>query len=143
MKEKVMQSTARKILICFLAGLVVTATSMYVRQFLGNDIAPKLALIGDVVAGLVSMLITLAIYLHFESQYYHFALERAAVFSEINHHVRNAVFPLCLAIQKTGDPDGIRISQEAMDRINVVMREAVTDVFSHKVNTLRSRAKAA
>ena len=33
------------------------------------------------------------------------AMERAAIVAELNHHVRNAIFPLCLAVQRSGDGD--------------------------------------
>ena len=51
----------------------------------------------------------------------------------MNHHVRNAIFPLCLAVQKGDDVNGQKICDDATNRINIALREAVTDVFSQKV----------
>jgi hypothetical protein len=44
--------------------------------------------------------------------------------------VRNAIFPLCLAVQRTGDTEALRLSNETVERINIAMKEAATDVFS-------------
>jgi hypothetical protein len=57
-------------------------------------------------------------------------MERAAIVSELNHHVRNAIFPLCLAVQRNADAEAQRLSAETIDRINMAMRDAATDVFS-------------
>jgi hypothetical protein len=127
-----MQSTATKIISSIFLGLIVTGFAAGTRFLLTHDVS-RLSYVGDAIAGLVAMLIALALHLRYESQYYKFALERAVVFSEINHHVRNAVFPLCLAVQASGDQNSIRMSDEAIARLNMVLREAITDVFSHKV----------
>ena len=128
-----MHSTSRKIVIALTAGAMVTSSATLVRVLLGFGAASGRAFIADLVGGLISAIFALGIHLYYESLYYRFALERAAVFSEVNHHVRNAIFPLCLAVQKTGDPNGQRICDDAVGRINIALREAVTDVFSQKM----------
>jgi hypothetical protein len=128
-----MHSTSRKILIALTAGSMVTSTAVLIHVLLDRSSVTAHGFIADVIAGLIAVLFALGIHLHYESLYYQFALERAAVFSEVNHHVRNAIFPLCLAVQKTNDPNGQRICDDAVGRINIALREAVTDVFSQKV----------
>jgi hypothetical protein len=91
-------------------------------------------LIGDFVAGLVASLIALALELRHEEQHYRFATERAATIAEINHNVRNAVFPLCLAVHKTGDAEANRLTNEAMSRIDIALRDAAIDAFAGKVD---------
>ena len=129
-----MHSTSRKILVALTAGSMVTSVAVLVHTLLGGSFDHR-AFVADLIAGLIAAIFALGIHLHYESLYYHYALERAAVFSEVNHHVRNAIFPLCLAVQKTGDPNGQRICDEATNRINIALREAVTDVFSQKITS--------
>jgi hypothetical protein len=61
-------------------------------------------------------------------------MARTAIVSELNHHVRNAVFPLCLALQKTGDREAVLVANEAVDRINIALREATADAISGQAN---------
>src|SRR3954462_618196 len=128
-----MHSTSRKILIALTAGSMTTSTAIIIHTLLDGTSATMHMFVADLIAGLISAIFALGIHLYYESLYYQFALERAAVFSEVNHHVRNAIFPLCLAVQKTDDPHGQRICDDAVNRINIALREAVTDVFSQKV----------
>ena len=62
------------------------------------------------------------------------ALARLQVIAELNHHVRNAVFPLCLAVQHTGDVEAQRLANEAVERINIAMKEAATDIYAMRIN---------
>lgn len=129
-----MHSTSRKIVIALTAGAMSTSVAVLIHTLLGNTI-DRHTFVADLIAGLISAIFALGIHLYYESLYYRFALERAAVFSEVNHHVRNAIFPLCLAVQKGDDVNGQRICDDATNRINIALREAVTDVFSQKVTT--------
>src|SRR5207245_10599598 len=90
-------------------------------------------LIGDLVAGLVAVLVSLSIHLKYEGLYYRFAMERAAIVAEVNHHVRNAVFPLSLAVQRSGDDGAIKMADEAVERINIALRDALTDALSRNI----------
>jgi hypothetical protein len=90
-------------------------------------------LIGDFIAGLVSALIVMALQLKQEEQHYIFAAERASSMAELNHHIRNAVFPLCLAVQKLGDVESSKVSNEAVERINIALRDAAADASSHRI----------
>jgi len=79
------------------------------------------------IAGLLTIIFTLALQLKQEEQHYLFAAERAAVLAEVNHHVRNAIFPLCVAVNRFGDPDASRLVTECVERINMALRDASVD----------------
>jgi len=96
-------------------------------------------LIGDLIAALVATLLSLSIQLKYEEQHYRFAMERAAIVAELNHHVRNAVFPLCLAVQRVGDAEAVRLSNEAVERINIALKDAAADAFARKVEYMESK----
>ena len=91
-------------------------------------------MLGDLVAALTSMIVCLAIQLRQEEVHFASAMTRAAIVSELNHHVRNAVFPLCLAVQKSGDKDASQLATEAVERINVALKEATADALSGRSN---------
>ena len=118
------------------AALVDATVISFTRETLIHQMA------GNVIAALVTTLFLLAVQLRNEELHYRFAMERAAIVSELNHHVRNAIFPLCLAVQRTGDQDAVRLSSEAVERINIAMKDAATDVFAMKV-AYRSESDAA
>lgn len=136
-----MHTAIRKILLAILCGTIVAAAAIGMRFLSPADTAIYGVHASDIVAGLITALIALGIHLSYENQYYRFAMERAVVFSEVNHHVRNSIFPLCLAVQASGNADAVRISNEAVERINVVLREAITDVFSGKLDPVAAVAK--
>ncbi len=92
------------------------------------------ALIGDLVAALTAIAVCLAIQLRQEEVHYRTAIERAAIIAELNHHIRNAVFPLCLIVQKVGDGDSVKAANEAMDRINLALKDATADALSGRIN---------
>jgi len=125
-----------RILIALLAGVITGAgaaavhlTTMPIleRQFLVPEI------LGDLVAGLLATVVCLAIQLKQEEVHYRAAMERVAIIAEVNHHVRNAVFPLCLSAQKTGDPQSVRIANEAVEKINLALKDATTDALSRRI----------
>lgn len=127
----------RKIFVSLVGGLVVGATAAVVDYLVVTSYSREVLLhqfAGDVLAFLVATLVCLALQLRNEELHYRFAMERAAIVAELNHHVRNAIFPLCLAVQRTGDTDAQRLSAEAVERINIAMKEAATDVFAMRVN---------
>jgi histone H3/H4 len=43
------------------------------------------------------------------------------------------MFPLCLAVQRLGDAEANRVANEAIERINIALKEAAADVFAQKV----------
>ncbi len=101
------------------------------------------ALIGDLVAGLSTVVVCLAIQLRHEEVHYRNAIDRAAIVAELNHHIRNAVFPLCLIVQKVGDGESAKAANEAMDRINLALKDATADALAGRVEYSDQNQKAA
>jgi hypothetical protein len=61
-------------------------------------------------------------------------MERAAIVAELNHHVRNAVFPMHIAVQTLGNADSKKIADDAMERINIALKDATTDALAGRVD---------
>jgi hypothetical protein len=97
-------------------------------------------LVGDFIAGLTAVIVCLAIQLKQEEVHYQTSIERAAIVAELNHHIRNAVFPLCLAVQKAGDADSIKLAGEAVERINIALKDATVDALSGRTSYGPDRA---
>jgi hypothetical protein len=125
-------SFGRKLGVSLLGGFIVGISALLVDLMVisYNKEVIIHQLIGDVIAMLVAVLVCLALQLRNEELHFRFAIERAAIVAELNHHVRNAIFPLCLAVQRTGDAEALRLSNETVERINIAMKEAAIDVFS-------------
>jgi hypothetical protein len=125
-----------KFLYALASGIVVTLVGVAIDLSLLPFEKAILAhqMMGDCIAGVVATLIFLALQLKHEETHYRFAMEKAAAVGELNHHVRNAIFPLCLAVQRMGDPEANRVSNEAVERINIALKEAAADVFAQKVS---------
>jgi hypothetical protein len=98
------------------------------------------AVIGDLIAGLTAVIVSLAIQLRQEEVHYRTAMERAAIVAELNHHVRNAVFPLCLAVQKSGDLEAMKTANEAVERINIALKDATVDALSGRTDYQAERS---
>ncbi len=125
-----------RILIALLAGLIAGSAAAAVHLIMNPAFEQRFLvpeILGDVVAGLVTVVVCLAIQLKQEEVHYRAAMERVAIIAEVNHHVRNAVFPLCLAAQKAGDPQSIRIANEAVEKINLALKDATTDALSRRI----------
>jgi hypothetical protein len=130
--------TDHKFLYSVFGGLVVVLTGVAIDisllLFQTTQAMLTHQLMGDFIAGLVATLVCLALQLKHEEVHYRVAMDRAAIVAELNHHVRNAVFPLCLAVQRLGDPEANRVAAEAVERINIALKEAAADVFAQKVS---------
>ena len=127
-----MRTTRDKILLAVGTGFLVAVVAFVINiANLGFDRTLVLRLaIGDLIAGVFAALMALAVQLSYDGMYYRVAMERAAIVAEMNHHVRNAVFPLCLAVHRKGDPETDQLARETVDRINVALRDAMTDAFT-------------
>ena len=90
-------------------------------------------LIANCITALTTIVIALSIQLRHEERHYRFAAERAAHMAELNHNVRNAVFPLFLAVQRSGELESDRLAQEAIARLDIALRDAAVDAYSGKV----------
>lgn len=141
-------STRRgKIAVAIFCGLLVGVIAAAVHAVtipLDRTIILHVA-VGDFIAALTAVIVCLGIQLRQEEIHYQNSIERAAIVAELNHHIRNAVFPLCLAIQKAGDADSIKTAQEAVDRINIALKDATVDALSGRTqySTERNSARAA
>lgn len=124
-----------KISLAVLCGLMVSLIAIGIHfATVPHDVDFRHIAIGDVVAGLTAIIVCLSIQLRQEEVHYRTAMERAAIVAELNHHVRNAVFPLCLAIQKLGNEEAIKTSNDAVDRINIALKDATADAISGRVD---------
>jgi hypothetical protein len=125
-----------KFLFSVLGGLIVTLTGMAIdltllpmqQTYISHQI------MGDCIAGVVATLIFLALQLKHEETHFRVSMEKAAAVGELNHHVRNAIFPLCLIVQRLGDAEASRVANEAVERVNIALKEAAADVYSQKVS---------
>jgi hypothetical protein len=121
-----------KILVAVLCGFLVggVASGIHFAMIPHDPALLTEAMLGDLIAGLTAIIVCLAIQLRQEEVHFASAMARTAIVAELNHHVRNAVFPLCLALQKTGDKEAVLVANEAVDRINIALREATADAIS-------------
>lgn len=100
--------------------------------------------IANCIGGLVAVIVTLAIQLRYEEVHYQAAMDRAAIVAELNHHVRNAVFPMHIAVQRLGDAETKKMADEAVERINIALKDATADALAHRVDyTMEGSGNAA
>jgi hypothetical protein len=111
-----------------LVGVMAAATHLVMMPLERSIILHTL--VGDLIAALTAVVVCLAIQLRQEEVHYQTAIERAAIVAELNHHIRNAVFPLSLAVHKGGDATAIGTAQEAVERINIALQDATADALS-------------
>jgi len=125
-----------KVRLAILCGLAVAviSTAVHIATLPTNRALLLHAGIGDFIAGLTAVIVSLAIQLRQEEVHYRTAMERAAIVAELNHHVRNAVFPLCLVIQKLGDGEAMKTANEAVERINIALKDATVDALSGRTD---------
>lgn len=90
-------------------------------------------IVGNFIGGLMATVVSLALQLQSEEVHYRAAMQRAAIVAELNHHVRNAVFPLCIAVQRLGNPETNKIADDAIERINIALRDATSDALARNV----------
>ncbi len=138
-------SNGGKLGLAVLSGVIVGAIAAGVHlATIPHEAGVMLhALIGDLVAGLATIVVCLAIQLRQEEVHYRNAIDRAAIVAELNHHVRNAVFPLCLLVQKMGDGESVKAANEAMERINLALKDATADALSGRIDYSDQNQKAA
>jgi len=128
-------SRQAKVSLSILCGLTVTLMALGVHfATISHDISFRHVAIGDLIAGLTAIIVCLAIQLRQEEIHYQSAMDRAAIVAELNHHVRNAVFPLCLAVQRTGNEEAIKASNDAVERINIALKDATVDAMSGRID---------
>lgn len=130
-------SNRSKISLSILCGLIVGGSALAIHwSTIAHDdkVLATHILLGDLIAALATTIVCLAIQLRQEEVHFASAMSRAAIVSELNHHVRNAVFPLCLAVQKLGDKDASQVATDAVERINIALKEATADAISGRAS---------
>ncbi len=138
-----MRTTRRKIMLALLLGLMVSGVTIGLDlSFVRLDHLLAHLVIAGSIAGLLTVIFTLALQLKQEEQHYLFAAERAAILAEVNHHVRNAIFPLCVAVNRNGEPDASRMVTECVERINMALRDASVDATVGRFSRTRPKPNA-
>jgi hypothetical protein len=132
---QVQRKKENKVLKAIAAGILVWLASSAAQFALIPMDLTLLArrMLANSIGGLVAVIVTLAIQLRQEEVHYNAAMERAAIVAELNHHIRNAIFPMHIVVQRLGDADAKKIADDAVERINIALREATTDALSHRV----------
>jgi hypothetical protein len=91
-------------------------------------------LIATSVGGFVAIIVMLAIQLRHEEVHLQGTLDRVAIVAELNHHVRNAVFPMHIAVETLGDADAKKIANDAVERINIALKDATADALARRAD---------
>ena len=89
--------------------------------------------VANFIGGLIAVVVSLVLQLRHEEVHNRVALERAAIIAELNHHIRNAVFPLRIAVQSLGNAEANKTADDALERINIALRDATADALTRKV----------
>lgn len=121
--------------LALIGGIAVFASGMAVDvALLGHERRILIPfLIANCTAGLVAIIAGLMFQLSQEERHFQFATEKAVNMAELNHHVRNAVFPLFLSVHRFNDPESTRLANEAMSRLEIALRDAAVDAYSGKI----------
>jgi hypothetical protein len=126
------------------AGLLVWLVSAAAQLALfpvDRSLLPRQA-IATSIGGLVAVIVTLAIQLGHEEVHHQVAIDRVAIVAELNHHIRNAIFPMHIAVQSLGDVEAKKIADEAVERINIALKDATADALSHRVDYSEENGEA-
>jgi hypothetical protein len=127
-ERKVLKAVAAGILVWMMSSAAQLALLPIERSLIARQ------LVANSIGGLVTVVVTLAIQLRHEEVHCEVAIERAAIVAELNHHVRNAVFPMHIAVQTLGNADAKKIADDAMERINIALKDATTDALAGRVD---------
>jgi len=125
---KVLRAVAAGVLVWFASSVAQLALIPMDRSLMARNV------IANSIGGLVAVIVTLSMQLRHEEIHYQVAIERAAIVAELNHHVRNAIFPMHIAVQSLGDANAKKIADEAIDRINIALKDATTDALAYRVD---------
>ncbi len=138
---QVQRRRERKILRAVAAGAlvwIVVSLADVALMPIDRVLMPRQA-IANLVGALVAVVVTLAVQLKHEEVHYQVAMERAAIVAELNHHIRNAIFPMHVSLQTLGNPDAKRLSDEAIERVNIALKDATTDALAGRIDYSESR----
>ena len=128
--------------LALIGGLAVFVAGMAVDlALMGHERRMVISyLIANCLAGLVGVVAGLTFHLNQEERHFRFATEKAVAMAELNHNVRNAVFPLFLAVQRTHDVESNRLANEAMSRLDIALRDAAVDAYTGKIRYAEEEA---
>lgn len=127
-ERKIIRAVASGALVWIIASGADLALIPFDRNLL-----PRQA-VANLVAALIAVVVTLAVQLKHEEVHYQVAMERAAIVAELNHHVRNAIFPMHVSLQTLGNAEAKRLSDEAVERVNIALKDATTDALSGRID---------
>ncbi len=125
-------SNLGKISVSIICGLLVGTVTASTHWFiLPHDQALLIhAFLADLIAGLSTVIVCLAIGLRNERAYFIASIYSVSLVSKLNHQLRSAVFLLCLMVQKTnGDKETAQLAEQAMERINAALRQATANAI--------------
>lgn len=125
-------SNRGKIFLSILSGMLVGAVAASTHWFVvaHDRILLTHAFLGDLIGGLVTAIMCLAIELWHEWAYFVGTMYSVSIVSQLNHQLRSAIFPLCLAVQRTSDQEPSQLTDQAVERINAALREATAIAIS-------------
>ena len=108
----------------FLTAVVVFAAGIVVDEWLG--IGNREVLYSDVFTAVVAGVLA-----YIAGRYYAHARQadqtRLRMIAEVNHHVRNALTSVLYSVHLNRDPELMRITQDAVARIDWALREVLTE----------------
>lgn len=76
----------------------------------------------DVFTGIIAAVLALLVVRYYE-RLRQSDSERLRVAADVNHHVRNALTTVLYSVHVKRDPELIKVTQEAVDRIDWILRE--------------------
>jgi hypothetical protein len=109
-----------KYLFSVLIGLAAFGTGILLDVALGVE--NRSILYSDVFTGVVAALLSLMMARYYEKLRVADS-ERLRVAADVNHHVRNALATVLYSVHVNHDPELIRVTQDAVDRIDWTLRE--------------------
>ena len=133
-------STRRRIFLSISCGIVVGAFTAGTHWLLlpHDPVLMTHLFMGDFISALTAVIVCLALGLLYEDRHFLSAMSCVTIVSELNHQIRSTLFPLCLAAQKIGDKETSHLADEAVERINVALREANADAISGRGRRLQA-----
>jgi len=80
----------------------------------------------DVFTGIIAAVLALLVVRYYE-RLRQADSERLRVAADVNHHVRNALTTVLYSVHVKNDPELIKVTREAVDRIDWILREVLWD----------------
>jgi hypothetical protein len=133
---KVLAAVAAGALVWIIASIADIALLPLDRSVITRQV------VANFIGGLIAVVVSLVLQLRHEEVHYRVSMERAAIIAELNHHIRNAVFPLRIAVQTLGNAEANKTADDAIERINIALKDATTDALAHKVEYISSLSPA-